>query len=87
MGIPSLQGLHRSVISKKQKQSAYTSTLPIRSSTLESTITDVDSKEKNNDEFDWFKSWHPIVPVEFLDPSRPHAFKLLGMDIVSIDIQ
>ncbi|KAL3805999.1 hypothetical protein ACHAXA_006419 [Cyclostephanos tholiformis] len=32
--------------------------------------------------FDWFKSWHPIVPVEFLDIERPHAFKLLGMDIV-----
>jgi phenylpropionate dioxygenase-like ring-hydroxylating dioxygenase large terminal subunit len=43
----------------------------------------VQSEEESNDQFDWFKSWHPIVPVEFLDPTRPHAFKLLGMDIVS----
>jgi hypothetical protein len=81
MSIPSLRILQQNVILKKQI--AYTSISTIRSSTLDSPLTDVNLEEKSNDQFDWFKSWHPIVPVEFLDPSRPHAFKLLGMDIVS----
>ena len=82
MSIPSLRGIsHRNLILKKK--TAYTSISTIRSSTLDSPLTDVNLEEKTNDQFDWFKSWHPIVPVEFLDPSKPHAFKLLGMDIVS----
>mmetsp|Transcript_19169 Transcript_19169/g.47385 ORF Transcript_19169/g.47385 Transcript_19169/m.47385 type:complete len:550 (+) Transcript_19169:131-1780(+) len=32
--------------------------------------------------FDWFKTWHPLVPVEILDVDVPHHFQLLGMDIV-----
>ena len=66
------------------KQSAsYISKSTLSSSILESPIVNLQSEEESNDQFDWFKSWHPIVPVEFLDPTRPHAFKLLGMDIVS----
>lgn len=41
-----------------------------------------DSSSEDSPEFNWFKAWYPIVPVEFLDYEKPHAFKLLGMDIV-----
>lgn len=33
-------------------------------------------------QFDWFKAWHPLVPVEILDEEKPHKFVLLGQDIV-----
>ncbi len=39
-------------------------------------------EDRSSDPFDWFKSWYPIVPVEFLDAETPHAYKLMGMDIV-----
>lgn len=46
-------------------------------------LTEDDLESSSSDSsFDWYKSWHPIVPVEFLDMEKPHAFKLLGMDIV-----
>lgn len=35
----------------------------------------------NEPEFNWNKSWYPLVPAEFLDASKPHNYKLLGMDL------
>ena len=43
---------------------------------------DTDTQKSKTPEFNWFKAWHPIVPIEFLDNEKPHKFKLLGMDIV-----
>ena len=43
--------------------------------------TNLQSK-KEKEQFNWFKSWHPIVPVEILDKNKPHKFQLLNMDIV-----
>jgi phenylpropionate dioxygenase-like ring-hydroxylating dioxygenase large terminal subunit len=40
--------------------------------------TDITEKEQ----FNWFKAWYPIVPVEILDPEKPHSFELLGQAIV-----
>lgn len=38
--------------------------------------------QKDQGTFDWFKAWYPVVPVEILDPEKPHKFQLLGQDIV-----
>ena len=46
------------------------------------TVDTQDSSSEDSPEFNWFKAWYPIVPIEFLDYEKPHAFKLLGMDIV-----
>jgi len=43
---------------------------------------DTDTQSSKTPEFNWFKAWHPIVPIEFLDNEKPHKFQLLGMDIV-----
>ncbi|KAJ1636192.1 hypothetical protein T492DRAFT_587794 [Pavlovales sp. CCMP2436] len=32
--------------------------------------------------FEWTKQWYPIAAVEYLDDEKPHAIKLLGMDLV-----
>ena len=64
---------------------ATASTVSDSSSTLkeETPVVEQPKQEPNDAQnFDWFKSWYPIVPIEFLDVEKPHAFKLLGMDIV-----
>ena len=45
-------------------------------------IVEGEPERESDDKFDWFKAWHPVVPVEILDVDKPHQFKLLGMDIV-----
>jgi hypothetical protein len=37
---------------------------------------------KEQDSFEWTKQWYPIAAVDFLDPTRPHPFTLLGRDVV-----
>jgi phenylpropionate dioxygenase-like ring-hydroxylating dioxygenase large terminal subunit len=53
---------------------------------VESPITISSETEENqkdvDKQFDWFKSWYPLVPVEILDREKPHRFHLLGQDIV-----
>ena len=39
-------------------------------------------KEEDNNQFDWFNTWLPLTPVEFLDREKPIPFKILGIDIV-----
>lgn len=34
------------------------------------------------EQFQWTKQWYPVAVVEYLDPEKPHALKLLGRDIV-----
>jgi phenylpropionate dioxygenase-like ring-hydroxylating dioxygenase large terminal subunit len=48
----------------------------------EDTIETFISSTPDDNDFNWFKAWYPVVPVEFLDDEKPHAFKLLGIDIV-----
>lgn len=59
---------------------------PLASTTMiaEDIIEETSSvlNDSSNEDFNWFKTWHPLVPVEFLDPEKPHAFKLLGIDVV-----
>jgi phenylpropionate dioxygenase-like ring-hydroxylating dioxygenase large terminal subunit len=38
--------------------------------------------EPTFEQFNWFKAWYPIVPVNILDPEKPHSFELLGQAIV-----
>ncbi len=32
--------------------------------------------------FQWTQQWYPVAVIEFLDPRKPHAFQLLGKDVV-----
>jgi hypothetical protein len=34
------------------------------------------------DEFDWFKAWYPVFPVDILDREKPTPLELLGMKLV-----
>ena len=35
-----------------------------------------------NEKFDWFSQWYPIMPVCDLDKRVPHAKKVMGLDVV-----
>jgi hypothetical protein len=41
-----------------------------------------DDESTNEESIDWFNTWLPLMPVDFLDREKPTPFKLLGMDIV-----
>ena len=45
------------------------------------TIAPKEEEEEDN-QFDWFNTWLPLTPVEFLDREKPIPFKILGIDIV-----
>ena len=55
---------------------------PLITTTVTVDNTQDSSSNEDSSEFNWFKAWYPIVPVKFLNYEKPHAFKLLGMDIV-----
>ena len=50
-----------------------------RSSASTSTES-VDSHEEKK--FDWFLQWYPVAPLCDLDKRKPHAKKVMGLDIV-----
>ena len=55
---------------------------PIISTDEPTIVVEADPSPESSGGFDWFKAWHPVTAVEFLDAEKPHAFKLIGMDIV-----
>eukprot|EP00977_Amphora_coffeiformis_P028036 scaffold34685_cov183-Amphora_coffeaeformis.AAC.16 len=44
--------------------------------------TEENDKQETKEQFNWFKTWYPLVPVEILDNEKPHRFQLLGQDVV-----
>lgn len=36
----------------------------------------------SRDKFDWYSNWYPVMPVCDLDKRKPHAKKILGIDVV-----
>jgi len=51
--------------------------------TLNGVVTSpFESLEPDKEQFEWTKQWYPVGVTNFLDPSRPHAFTLLGRELV-----
>ncbi|XP_057998182.1 protochlorophyllide-dependent translocon component 52, chloroplastic isoform X2 [Hevea brasiliensis] len=42
-------------------------------------LLETDSQEEK---FDWFSQWYPVMPVRDLDKRVPHAKKVIGFDVV-----
>ncbi|KAG6433189.1 hypothetical protein SASPL_104797 [Salvia splendens] len=38
--------------------------------------------EKSEKRFEWYEQWYPVWPVRDLDKRRPHAKKVMGIDLV-----
>ncbi|KAG6414636.1 hypothetical protein SASPL_122009 [Salvia splendens] len=58
----------------------FTAVSPAATSTNESD-EEVES-EKREKRFNWYEHWYPVWPVCDLDKRRPHAKKVLGIDLV-----
>ncbi|GLC67337.1 hypothetical protein PLESTF_000543900 [Pleodorina starrii] len=43
---------------------------------------DDSERESYPRQFNWFQQWYPVAALDALDPTRPHAFTLLGQDLV-----
>jgi hypothetical protein len=50
--------------------------------TMNPNVIAADDKSMNKDSIDWFNTWLPLRPVNFLNREKPMPFQLLGMDIV-----
>ncbi|CAA2970338.1 Protochlorophyllide-dependent translocon component 52, chloroplastic [Olea europaea subsp. europaea] len=74
------------VLSKKGNLKSFTAISPTVLSTGESDYTsspDQDSEAENEEEkFDWFAQWYPVMPICDLDKRRPHGKRVMGIDIV-----
>ncbi|CAI9108158.1 OLC1v1007698C3 [Oldenlandia corymbosa var. corymbosa] len=42
-----------------------------------------EAKVVQDEKFDWYSHWYPVMPVCDLDKRRPHGKKVIGMDIVA----
>ena len=51
-------------------------------STIAAPVVATESEEQDANDFDWFKAWHPLLPVEILDREKPIPIELLGMKLV-----
>ncbi|XP_021771925.1 protochlorophyllide-dependent translocon component 52, chloroplastic-like isoform X1 [Chenopodium quinoa] len=38
--------------------------------------------DDTKEEFDWYAQWYPVMPVSDLDKRKPHAKRVIGLDIV-----
>lgn len=38
--------------------------------------------ETQNEKFDWYSQWYPIMPLCDLDKRKPHGKKVMGIDLV-----
>lgn len=38
--------------------------------------------QTQNEKFDWYSQWYPIMPVCDLDKRKPHGKKVMGIDLV-----
>ncbi|GMI74281.1 PROTOCHLOROPHYLLIDE-DEPENDENT TRANSLOCON COMPONENT, 52 KDA, ACD1-like [Hibiscus trionum] len=38
--------------------------------------------DSGNERFDWYSQWYPVMPVCDLDKTKPHAKRILGLDLV-----
>ncbi|KAI4386301.1 hypothetical protein MLD38_004242 [Melastoma candidum] len=57
--------------------------LSFRTHTALSPVASPLAKEGDDDEkFDWYSQWYPVMPVCDLDKRRPHAKRVIGLDVV-----
>ncbi|XP_011089144.1 protochlorophyllide-dependent translocon component 52, chloroplastic [Sesamum indicum] len=74
---------HIIIQSKKANFKISTAISPTATSTVEPLSPDQEVEpEKMEEKFDWYAHWYPVVPLCDLDKRRPHAKKVMGIDIV-----
>ncbi|TXG72563.1 hypothetical protein EZV62_001142 [Acer yangbiense] len=57
-------------------------TISSPSSSTVSTENTPSPPELEDEKFDWFSEWYPVMPVSDLDKRVPHGKKVLGIDVV-----
>ena len=41
------------------------------------------SEDEGPESFDWLRHWYPVNVLDTMDPTRPHAVQLLGLNLVA----
>lgn len=71
-----------SITVSKQRQTLHHLTSTISSVDNGPMLVEEIDEASESEQFNWFKAWYPVVPIEMLDPEKPHQYQLLGMDLV-----
>ncbi|XP_021728809.1 protochlorophyllide-dependent translocon component 52, chloroplastic-like isoform X2 [Chenopodium quinoa] len=73
---------HHHQLSRRNRTNKY-SNAPNSTSTPTPMISTNDEVEVEvEEEFDWYAQWYPVMPVSDLDKRKPHAKRVIGLDIV-----
>ncbi|XP_057827217.2 protochlorophyllide-dependent translocon component 52, chloroplastic isoform X2 [Cryptomeria japonica] len=62
--------------------SAISQPLTTSSESCQLNTSTEDGVKEDEEKFNWFEEWYPVAPEYELDKGVPHAFKVLGLDIV-----
>ncbi|KAL5563572.1 hypothetical protein UlMin_033319 [Ulmus minor] len=54
----------------------------INGSVLENPTREKPEAQSENNKFDWYSEWYPIMPVCDLDKKEPHGKKVMGLEVV-----
>lgn len=68
--------VHARTISKSRPQTALSTPPPVDAMEHEADTSATGEK------FDWYAQWYPVMPLCDLDKRRPHAKRVLGIDLV-----
>jgi nitrite reductase/ring-hydroxylating ferredoxin subunit len=72
-----------SLVNKNQSKFKVSTTLSSTVSTEPTNPPEPALETQSQDEkFDWYSQWYPLMPVCDLDKRKPHAKKVLGLDVV-----
>ncbi|XVF69787.1 hypothetical protein PTKIN_Ptkin11bG0109700 [Pterospermum kingtungense] len=58
------------------------SSKPINRNRVFTTLSETEAEVEEQEKFDWYSQWYPVMPVCDLDKRVPHAKKVLGLDVV-----
>ncbi|KAM3693108.1 hypothetical protein ACB098_08G139000 [Castanea mollissima] len=72
-----------SLVYKKQSKFKVFNTMSSTASTEPTNPPEpVLETHSQGEKFDWYSQWYPIMPIWDLDKRRPHAKKVMGLDVV-----
>lgn len=77
-----VQRLHLKLAYRQSQVDVNGYIAPAPLSTTNSIPAPKEEKVEASQEFDWFKAWYPVFPVDIFDPEKPTPLELLGMKLV-----
>ncbi|KAK8615262.1 hypothetical protein V6N13_069039 [Hibiscus sabdariffa] len=72
---------HRNLSKSRLCKTSSSSSPSLMAESIEPPQTEVEA-DGGGELFDWYSHWYPVMPVCDLDKTKPHAKRVLGLDLV-----